>query len=92
MTPWQIVEAATIAPARYLGKEKEQGTVAVGQRADLLLLEGNPLEDPAQIFHSAGVMVNGRWLPRAELVFSQNGAQIRGTRRPASAPPPTTPK
>ena len=67
MTPWQVVQAATVAPAHYLGLEKEFGTVAVGKRADLILVEGNPLEDVANIFRSTGVMVSGRWLPRAEL-------------------------
>jgi imidazolonepropionase-like amidohydrolase len=67
MTPAQVIEAATIAPARFLGLQREQGTVAVGRRADLLLLEADPLVDADNIFRQAGVMVNGRWLPRAEL-------------------------
>jgi imidazolonepropionase-like amidohydrolase len=67
LTPAQVIEAGTIAPARYFGLEREAGTVAVGKRADLILVEGNPLQDVANIFRSAGVMVNGRWLPRAEL-------------------------
>jgi hypothetical protein len=54
MTPWQVVEAATIAPARYLGRDKDFGTVAVGKRADLILADGNPLEDVANIFRSSG--------------------------------------
>jgi hypothetical protein len=67
LTPAQILYAATIAPARYLGRQKDFGTVEVGKRADLILAAANPLDDPANIFHTAGVMVNGRWLPRREL-------------------------
>jgi imidazolonepropionase-like amidohydrolase len=67
MTPAQVVEAGTIAPARYLGREREFGSVAVGKRADLILVDGNPLEDVANVFRSSGVMLNGRWLARAEL-------------------------
>jgi imidazolonepropionase-like amidohydrolase len=67
LTPAQVIEAGTIAPARYFGLEAEAGTVAVGKRADLLLVDGNPLQDVANIFRTSGVMVNGRWLPRAEL-------------------------
>jgi hypothetical protein len=67
MTPAQIVYAGTLAPARYLGKEKDFGTVQVGKRADLILAEANPLDDPANMFRTAGVVVNGRWLPRREL-------------------------
>jgi hypothetical protein len=67
MTPWQIVESATIAPARFLGFEEDSGTIEVGKRADLLLLDGNPLVDVANIFRSSGVMLAGRWIGRAEL-------------------------
>jgi adenine deaminase len=67
MAPWQVIEAATIAPARFLGLTKEVGTVEVGKRADLILTEGNPLKNVANVFRSSGVMVKGRWLPRAEI-------------------------
>ena len=39
------------------------GTIATGQRADLILLRGNPLSDVAHARHPVGVMVRGRWLP-----------------------------
>jgi imidazolonepropionase-like amidohydrolase len=44
------------------------GTVALGQRADLLLLPGNPLEDVGQADRLLGVMVRGQWLPREQLL------------------------
>jgi imidazolonepropionase-like amidohydrolase len=44
------------------------GTVALGQRADLLLLPGNPLEDVSLADHALGVMVRGEWLPREKLL------------------------
>jgi imidazolonepropionase-like amidohydrolase len=67
MTPWQVVEAATVAPARFLGREAEFGTVEVGKRADLILVDGNPLDDVANVFRSSGVMLRGRWLLKSEL-------------------------
>jgi imidazolonepropionase-like amidohydrolase len=67
LTPWQLVQAATSTPARYFGWLHRVGTVAVGKRADLILVDGNPLSDPASMFRSSGVMVNGRWLARADL-------------------------
>ena len=67
LTRQQILTAATRAPARYFGAEQEFGSVAVGQRADLLLLEANPLSDLANVARRAGVMVNGRWLPEADI-------------------------
>jgi len=63
----QILRAATWDAARYFGAEQEFGSVAVGRRADLLLLNGNPLSDLANVGQRAGVMVNGRWLPEPEI-------------------------
>jgi imidazolonepropionase-like amidohydrolase len=47
LTPAQVIRAATLDPARYLasGAEPEFGVVREGKRADLLLVEGNPLEN-----------------------------------------------
>ncbi|MGH7529159.1 MAG: amidohydrolase family protein [Gemmatimonadales bacterium] len=67
LTPQQILVAATRNVARYFGTEREFGTIAPGRRADLLLLEGNPLADLGNVARRAGVMVTGRWLPEAEI-------------------------
>jgi imidazolonepropionase-like amidohydrolase len=64
---WQILVAGTRAPAEYWGATDEFGTVQPGRRADLLLLEGNPLADIAAVHRQAGVMVLGRWLDKAEI-------------------------
>ena len=63
----QILREATWDVARYFGAEQEVGSVGVGQRADLLLLNGNPLSDLANVGRRAGVMVNGRWLAEPEI-------------------------
>lgn len=67
LTPQQILSELTREPARYFGAEQEFGSVAPGQRADLILLNANPLADLASITKRAGVMVNGRWLPQADI-------------------------
>ncbi|MEX2156801.1 MAG: amidohydrolase family protein [Gemmatimonadales bacterium] len=67
LAPQQILNEGTCQPARYFGAEQEFGTVAPGRRADLLLLDGNPLADLANVARRAGVMVNGRWLPEADI-------------------------
>jgi imidazolonepropionase-like amidohydrolase len=41
--------------------------VEAGRRADLILLEANPLVDIGALEAKAGVMVGGRWLPAAEI-------------------------
>jgi hypothetical protein len=67
LTPYQALEAATRLPAEVFGNPEEWGTVEVGKRADLLLLQANPLEDISHTRQIAGVMARGRWLPQAEL-------------------------
>src|SRR5262245_16512734 len=64
---YAVLEAATKNPAAFFGQEAEFGTVAVGKRADLILAEGNPLEDVGNVHRQAGVMVRGRWLPKDEI-------------------------
>ncbi|HYO13725.1 MAG TPA: amidohydrolase family protein [Thermoanaerobaculia bacterium] len=65
LPPEAALAAATREAGRFLGKDF--GTVEPGRRADLLLLEANPLEDVAVLARRAGVMVRGRWMPEADL-------------------------
>jgi imidazolonepropionase-like amidohydrolase len=67
LTPQQVLLSGTRNAARYFGAEQEFGSVAPGQRADLILLNGNPLADLANVGRRGGVMVNGRWLPETEI-------------------------
>ncbi len=67
LTPFEVLKSATVNPARFLAKESEFGTVAVGKRADLLLVERNPLVDLESTRQPLGVMVRGVWLPSATL-------------------------
>ena len=67
LTPYEVIRTATVNPATFLGKENEFGTIAVGKRADLLLLDDNPLQNLSTFRKPAGVMVRGKWLPRETL-------------------------
>jgi hypothetical protein len=67
LTPYQALSAATRNAAEFMSASGEFGVVARGARADLLLLEANPLEDVRNLSRIAGVMVRGHWLPREEL-------------------------
>ncbi len=67
MTPYQILRSGTYNVGTYFENEDAFGTIAEGQRADLLLLEANPLDDVAHLRQRAGVMVRGRWLPEADI-------------------------
>ena len=71
LTPYQVVESGTRNVARYAAEalklDGRFGTVAAGNRADLVLLDANPLADLDALTRRAGVMVRGRWLDRAEI-------------------------
>ena len=67
MTPRAALETATLNPARYFGLQQTIGSVASGQRADLVLLDANPLADITNIRRIRAVVVAGRLLDRNEL-------------------------
>lgn len=67
MLPFEVLAAGTRLVAEHLGAEEDFGTVAVGQRADLILLQRNPLVDVANVELREGVMVNGRWITEGEI-------------------------
>ena len=66
-TPMEAIRAATIVPARAMGMEKELGTIEAGKRADLILVNGNPLEDIHKIRNVEFVMTGGKMFKTDEL-------------------------
>lgn len=67
MTPYEILRSGTALVGEYFADEGTFGRVAPGHRADLVLLDADPLADAAHLAEIAGVMVRGRWVPRAEI-------------------------
>jgi imidazolonepropionase-like amidohydrolase len=67
LSPYEALRAATVAPATFLRRERDFGTIAAGKRADLLLVRKNALEDLSTLTEPSGVMVRGRWLGPDEL-------------------------
>jgi len=67
LTSYEALRTATANAAEFLGAAEEFGTIAVGRRADLILLNANPLADVGHAARRSGVMLRGRWLPEAEL-------------------------
>ena len=67
LSPMEALQTATLNPARFLGKEKDLGTVEKGKIADLVILEANPLAAIENTRKIDAVVVGGRILPKAEL-------------------------
>ena len=65
-SPYEALRQTTSLAAEYLDLEGE-GVVVEGGRADLLLLDANPLESIDNASEIAAVISNGQWIPRAEL-------------------------
>lgn len=84
LSPFEALACATTAPARFLGHDDE-GTVAPGNRADLVLVRRNPLVDLTALAEIEAVVVAGRLLRRADL-----DAIVAGP--PPRAPRPTSPR
>ncbi len=71
LTPYEILVTGTRNVADYARGELLEpgnfGTVEAGNRADLILLKANPLQDLEALWDQEGVMVRGRWIPRSEI-------------------------
>ena len=78
LTPWQALATGTNNPGRFVQRHVRGatafGTVARGQRADLLLLEANPLADIHHLERIAGIVVRGRWFAKEELASLRRSA------------------
>ena len=66
-SPFEIMQCGTRNVAEYFGTLSETGTVEKGKRADLVLLDGNPLMDLTNLRRISGVMLNGRWITQSEI-------------------------
>lgn len=65
MSNYEILKSGTVNVGEYFaGGSESFGTIKPGNRADLVLLNDNPLTDITNVSKIAGVMVRGRWFPR----------------------------
>lgn len=67
MTSVEALQTATTNPVRYFGLQDTAGRIARGQRADMVLLDANPLADIANVQRIRAVFLAGRLLDRREL-------------------------
>jgi len=67
LTPLEAIQAATVTPARVMKLENEVGTIAAGKRADIIILDANPLDDISNIRKVRFVVTQGRLFDCAKL-------------------------
>jgi imidazolonepropionase-like amidohydrolase len=71
LTPYEIMVTGTRNVSDYARNELLEpanfGTVVEGNRADLILLRANPLEDLEALWDQEGVMIRGEWIPRERI-------------------------
>ena len=67
MSPYDILKSGTKTVGEYFRGSDAFGTIEPGKRADLVLLDADPLVDIANVAAIRGVMVSGRWFSRADL-------------------------
>jgi imidazolonepropionase-like amidohydrolase len=81
LTPWQILRTATVAPAEMLGTPGAFGAIVPGARADLLLLDGDPLADLTAARSPSVVVARGKGSP-ARRAPSRDYPALKPARRP----------
>lgn len=67
LTPYEALRTSTTIPYEYLGEAADAGTIQVGKRTDLLLVDGNPLQDVGAAARISGVLMRGRWIDKAQI-------------------------
>ncbi len=65
LSPWRVLVAATLEPAKFFGMQDSLGTIAPGKLADLVLLDADPLADIRNTRRVNTVVANGRLLDSA---------------------------
>lgn len=67
LSNYAVLEAATKNPSMFFGTLEKVGTIEKGKRADLILLDANPLENIEHTEKRSGVMLKGKYYTQAEM-------------------------
>jgi imidazolonepropionase-like amidohydrolase len=76
----QALQAATLAPAKYLGMLDSIGTVEKGKIADLVLLDANPLDSISNTQKIAAVIIGGKLIAKTALEKMLAEAEADGSK------------
>jgi imidazolonepropionase-like amidohydrolase len=87
LTPLAALQAATINPAKFMGRSAEMGTIEAGKMADLVLLRADPLADIHNTTLIQGVWLQGKYFDQAALAGMLEAAKQGGQSTKAGALP-----
>ncbi len=73
LTPYEALQTATVNAGSILNFEKT-GVIAPGYRANLILVDGDPLRDVSVVENPSAVMIGGKWLDESKLAELREGA------------------
>jgi len=76
LTPYQILASGTRNVGEYFGAAREFGTIEAGKRADLVILDADPLRDIGNTSAISGVMVRGQWIDKAAITQRLTALQV----------------
>jgi imidazolonepropionase-like amidohydrolase len=82
-TPLEALQTATLNPARFFQMEDRLGTVEKGKIADLVFLDGNPLQDIHNTQKVVAVILNGKYFSNSDLQ-----KMLQRVEESAKKPPP----
>jgi imidazolonepropionase-like amidohydrolase len=88
LTPLDALRTATLGPARFLGRERDYGTVEAGKVADLVVLDADPTDAIDNVRRIWAVVADGRLLDRTAL----EALLARAEASAAKAPVPPLPR
>ncbi len=72
-TPIEAVKIATLNGAKYLGRDQQIGTIALGKQADLVVIKGDPAKDISAIENVEYVFKKGTGYDPTKLIESTRG-------------------
>lgn len=67
LSPLEILQSTTLNGAEFLGRQATMGTVDEGKNADLVILDGNPIQDVANLDKISGVILKGKYFSKDAL-------------------------
>lgn len=75
LTPYEALKTATVNAAEASGLAVSHGTINIGKRADLVLLDANPFEDIGNTRRISAVILGGSFLNEARLLALRGNTQ-----------------